>query len=230
MRQVLLSWSGGKDAAWTLHALRGRDDVEVVGLLTTITEGYERIAMQGIRVDVLHAQAAAAGLPVVEARMPQRASNEVYEATFADALARAATRWPDCRAIAFGDLFLADIRAWREALCARLGWTPRFPLFGSHTAALAREMHAGGLRASICCVDTEQLDRGFAGRTFDPALWSDLPEGVDPCGENGEFHTCVHAGPMFDRAIELVRGDTVLRDDRFAYTDFMLADATPRAP
>jgi uncharacterized protein (TIGR00290 family) len=220
---VLLSWSGGKDAAWALHVLRRRGDVEVVGLMTTITGGYERIAMQGIRVDVLHAQAQVAGLPVVEARMPQRADNAVYEATFADALARARQRWPGLRDIAFGDLFLADIRAWREALCARLGWTPRFPLFPSDTAALAREMQAGGLRARLCCVDTTQLDAGFAGRDFDAALQADLPAGVDPCGENGEFHTLVHAGPMFARPLAVERGATVLRDGRFAYTDFTLA-------
>ena len=225
---ILLSWSGGKDAAWTLHVLRQRDDVEVVGLLTTITEGFERVAMQGIRVDVLHAQAAAAGLPVLEARMPQRSSNQVYEATFAEALARARQRWPELRDIAFGDLFLADIRAYREALCARLDWTPRFPLFPSDTAALAREMQAGGLRASLCCVDTTQLDAGFAGREFDAALLSDLPAGVDPCGENGEFHTLACAGPMFASPLAVERGETVLRDGRFAYTDFTLAGRDPR--
>ena len=231
---ILLSWSGGKDAAWTLHALRQRDDVEVVGLLTTITEGYERVAMQGIRVDVLHAQAAAAGLPVLEARMPQRSSNEVYEATFAEALARARQRWPDLREIAFGDLFLADIRAYREALCAQLDWTPRFPLFPSDTVVLAREMQAGGLRASLCCVDTTQLDAGFAGREFDAALLADLPAGVDPCGENGEFHTLAFAGPMFASPLAVERGETVLRDGRFAYTDFTLDRAAradpPRLP
>ena len=219
---ILLSWSGGKDAAWTLHALRQRDDVEVVGLLTTITEGFERVAMQGIRVDVLHAQAAAAGLPVLEARMPQRSSNAVYEATFAEALARARQRWPGLRGIAFGDLFLADIKAYREALCARLDWTPRFPLFPSDTAALAREMQAGGLRATLCCVDTTQLDAAFAGRDFDAALLADLPDGVDPCGENGEFHTVAIAGPMFARPLAVARGETVLRDERFAYTDFTM--------
>ena len=218
---TLLSWSGGKDAAWALHALRQRGEVEVAGLLTTITEGYERIAMQGIRVEVLHAQAAAAGLPVIEARIPQRADNASYEASFADALARARQRWPGLRHIAFGDLFLADIRAWREALCARLGWTPLFPLFGSDTARLARAMIDGGLRASLCCVDTQQLDAAFAGRAFDPALLAALPAGIDPCGENGEFHTCVAAGPMFAHAIALQRGETVLRDGRFAYTDFL---------
>ena len=220
---VLLSWSGGKDAAWTLHALRQRDDVEVVGLVTTITEGYERIAMQGIRVDVLHAQAGAVGLPVIEARMPQRASNEIYEQAFGDALRRARERWPGLGQVAFGDLFLADIRAWREALCLRLGWTPLFPLFGSDTAALAREMIAGGLRASVCCVDTQQLDAGFSGRAFDAALLDALPAQVDPCGENGEFHTCVWNGPMFARPLAIERGETVLRDGRFAYTDFTLS-------
>lgn len=227
---VLLSWSGGKDAAWTLHVLRQRRDIAVAGLITTITEGYERIAMQGIRVDVLHAQAAAAGLPVVEARMPQRASNAVYEACFADALRRAQARWPGLRGIAFGDLFLADIRAYREALCARLGWTPHFPIFDpapGHTARVARAMLDGGLRAQLCCVDTTQLDARFAGRAFDAALLDDLPGDVDPCGENGEFHTCVSAGPMFSAPIALERGETVLRDGRFAYTDFLLrADPT----
>jgi uncharacterized protein (TIGR00290 family) len=180
---ALLSWSGGKDAAWTLHALRQRGEVEVVGLLTTITEGYERVSMQGIRVDVLHAQAAAAGLPVIEARIPQQADNATYEDSFAAALEHARERWPGIERIAFGDLFLADIRAWRETLCSRLGWAPLFPLFGSDTTRLARDMIAGGLRAHLCCVDTTQLDAGFAGRDFDAAL---------------------------------------LRDGRFAYTDFTL--------
>ena len=217
---IVLSWSGGKDAAWTLHALRQRDDVEVVALLTTVTEGYERIAMQGIRVSLLHAQARAAGLPVVEARMPQRADNAVYEAVFADGLARAQALHPGARDIAFGDLFLADIKAYRDALCARLGWTPHYPLFGSDTARLARTMLAGGLDARLCCVDTTQLDARFAGRAFDAALLDALPPGVDPCGERGEFHTLVVDGPMFAAPLDVARGATVLRDGRFAYTDF----------
>ena len=220
---VLLSWSGGKDAAWTLHALRQCREVEVVGLLTTITQGYERISMQGIRVDVLHAQAAAAGLPVIEARIPQAADNDRYVASFSSGLAQARKRWPGLETIAFGDLFLADIRAWRETLCATLGWTPLFPLFDSDTSVLAREMIDGGLRAHVCCVDTTQLDARFAGRAFDAALLDALPAGVDPCGENGEFHTCVWAGPMFDRPLALEQGDTVLRAGRFAYTDFLPA-------
>jgi diphthamide synthase (EF-2-diphthine--ammonia ligase) len=179
--------------------------------------------MQGIRVDVLHAQAAAVGLAVIEARMPQRASNTIYEDVFASALARARERWPGLRHVAFGDLFLADIKAYREALCARLDWTPLFPLFGSDTAAIARDMIDGGLRASLCCVDTQQLDAAFAGRAFDRSLLDALPPHVDPCGENGEFHTCVSDGPMFAAPLALRRGDTVLRDARFAYTDLLLA-------
>ena len=223
MRPALLSWSGGKDAAWALHTLRQRGEVKVVGLLTTLTEGYDRISMQGIRRDVLHAQARAAGLPVIEAWIPQAADNATYVASFAEALHAARDRWPGIAHIAFGDLFLADIRAWREALCADLGWTPLFPLFGSDTAALARAMIDGGLRANLCCVDAQQLNASFAGRAFDAALLADLPATVDPCGENGEFHTCVSAGPMFAAPIALQRGDTVLRDGRFAYADFSLA-------
>lgn len=229
---VLLSWSGGKDAAWTLHRLRQRaavegggvegDDVEVVGLLTTVTSGYERIAMHGIRREVLQAQAAATGLAVIEAVIPPQCDNATYEAAFAQALETARARWPECSGIAFGDLFLADVRAWREALCARLGWTPLFPLFGSDTARLAREMIDGGLHATLCCVDTEQLDARFSGREFDAALLEELPGSCDPCGERGEFHTCVHAGPMFTAPLPIAAGERVLRDGRFAYTDFAL--------
>ena len=226
MTDILLSWSGGKDAAWTLHTLRQRGDVRVVGLLTTLTEGFDRISMQGIRRDVLHAQAEAAGLPVIEAWIPQRADNANYEASFADALVRAQARWPGLSTLAFGDLFLADIRAWREALCARLGWSPLFPLFGNDTAALARAMMAGGLRATLCCVDTQQLDAAFSGRNFDGALLDALPTSCDPCGENGEFHTLVHAGPMFAAPLPVTRCETVLRDGRFAYTDFVLETAS----
>ena len=223
MTPVLLSWSGGKDAAWALHTLRLRGEADVVGLLTTLTEGFDRVSMQGIRRDVLHAQARAAGLPLVEAWIPQAAGNDAYVASFAEALERARARWPGLAHIAYGDLLLADIRAWRESLCARLGWTPLFPLFGSDTARLARDMLEGGLRAALCCVDTTQLDARFAGRAFDESLLRDLPAGIDPCGERGEFHTCVSAGPMFTAPLLLERGDTVLRDGRFAYTDFLLA-------
>lgn len=225
-RPLLLSWSGGKDAAWALHTLRSRDDVEVVGLVTTLTEGYERIAMQGIRHALLRAQSEACGLPVIEAWMPQRADNATYRASFADALLRARERWPGLSDIAFGDLFLQDIRAWREAQCAELGWTPHFPIFDpapGYTARLAQDMLAAGLRAHLTCVDTTQLDADFSGRAFDADLLRALPSSCDPCGENGEFHTLVHAGPMFAAPIATARGETVLREERFAYTDFLPA-------
>ena len=219
---MLLSWSGGKDAAWTLHRLR-QCGIEVCGLITTVTAGYDRVSMQGIRRSLLHAQAEATGLPLIEATIPPACDNGAYETAFASGLTTARQRWPQASAVAFGDLFLQDIRDYRVAMLARLGWEVRTPLFGGDTAMLAREMQAGGLKASLCCVDTHQLDAGFAGRAFDAALLETLPAGVDPCGENGEFHTCVHAGPMFSRPLAIERGETVLRDQRFAYTDFDLA-------
>ncbi len=220
---TLVSWSGGKDAAWTLHTLRMSTQWEVVGLLTTVTDEYDRVAMHGIRHDVLHAQAAAVGLPLIEARQPRNADNAAYEAAFAAALNEARSRWPELRHIAFGDLFLDDVRAYRDALCARLDWTPVYPLFGSDTRTLANDMLAGGLRATLCCVDTQQLDARHAGREFDAALLADLPATVDRCGERGEFHTCVDAGPMFLRPLVLRHGETLLRDGRFAFTDLQLA-------
>ncbi|GGD52247.1 ATP-binding protein [Pseudoxanthomonas indica] len=220
---VLLAWSGGKDAAWTLHVLRQRDDVEVVGLLSTITREYDRISMQGIRREILHAQARAAGLPVIEAMIPARCINDDYEQAMAQALAEASARWPDLRTMAFGDLLLQDIRDYRQQNLARVGWDLVTPLFGSDTPALSRQMIAGGLRAQLCCVDTQQLDARFAGRDFDAALLAELPQAVDACGENGEFHTCVSAGPMFTAPLDVRRGETILRDERFAYTDFLLA-------
>lgn len=218
----MLAWSGGKDSAWTLHALQQRGDLEVVALLTTLTQGYDRVSMQGIRRDVLHAQADAAGLPLIEAWIPQQADNTSYETSFAGALAIARLRWDGIRDIAFGDLFLADIRGWRESLCARLGWNAHFPLFGNDTVQLGREMIAGGLRAHLCCVDTTQLDGRFSGRAYDVELLDELPTSCDPCGERGEFHTVVSAGPMFGHPLELKPGDSVLRDGRFNYTDFLL--------
>lgn len=221
--QVLLAWSGGKDAAWALHVLRQRDDVEVVALLSTITREYDRASMQGVRVEVLRAQARAAGLPLLEAYIPAVCGNAAYDAAMAAALAEAGARWPGLRTAAFGDLFLDDIRAYRAQRLAAVGWELLTPLFGSDTARLARQMQAAGLRAHLCCVDTQQLDARFAGHAFDAALLDALPAGVDPCGENGEFHTCVRDGPMFAAPLALQHGATVLRDSRFVYTDFALA-------
>jgi len=221
---VLLSWSGGKDAAWTLYRLRAAGDVEVVGLLATL-DADARASMQGVRASVLQAQARAAGLPLLEAPLPPAASNASYEQGMAAALDEAARRWPGLETLATGDLLLEDLRAWREASLSRLGWRLCTPLFGEDTAALATGMLHGGLRASLCCVDTQQLDAAFAGRGFDAALLQALPDGIDACGEHGEFHTCVYAGPMFGAPLPLARGDTWLRDGRFAITDFALAAA-----
>lgn len=223
--QVLLSWSGGKDSAWALHVLRGDPRFAVVGLLTTVTDEYDRVAMHGIRRDVLQAQAKAARLPLLEARLPRATDNATYETCFATALDQARDRWPGLSHVAFGDLYLADVRAYRETLCARLGWEPVFPIWGeaADTAALAQRMLAAGLRATVCCVDTQQVDAALSGRPFDHDLLADLPIATDPCGENGEFHTCVHAGPMFAAPLKLHCGATVLRDARFAFTDLTVA-------
>lgn len=223
---VLLSWSGGKDAAWALHALRKQHNFQVVGLLSTITAEYGRASMQGIRREVLQAQADAVGLPLMEVSIPAICSNADYEAALHDGLRRAAHRWPSLHTMAFGDLHLEDIRAYRAAQLARQGWDVLTPIFGSDTAHLAHEMMANGLRASLCCVDTTQLPASFAGRCFDLELLSELPPGIDHCGENGEFHTCVYDGPMFNQPIALTKGDTVLRDARFAYTDFVLTESS----
>ena len=216
---VLLSWSGGKDAAWTLHHLQ-RSGMQVTGLITTLTSGYERVSMQGIRRSILHAQAAATRLPLIEVEIPPGCDNATYEAAFASGLQQAGERWPGLHTITFGDLLLQGIRDYRVALCSHFGWEVETPLFGSDTRQLAREMQAGGLKATLCCVDTQQLPVDFAGREFEASLLRDLPAHIDPCGENGEFHTCVQDGPMFKHPISIRRGETVLRDSRFAYTDF----------
>lgn len=221
--QVLLAWSGGKDAAWALHTLRQRGEVEVAGLLSTVTREDGRASLQGVRREVLQAQARAAGLPLLEASIPAQCDNATYAAAMQAVLEEAKARWSGIRHAAFGDLFLEDIRAWREQRLAEAGWELLVPLFGSDTAALAREMQAGGLRARLSCVDTAQLDAGFAGRDFDADFLDALPANVDPCGENGEFHSCVWAGPMFAAPLQLERGDTELRDGRYAFTDYRLA-------
>jgi uncharacterized protein (TIGR00290 family) len=225
--EVVLAWSGGKDSALALQALRSDPAWQVVGLVTTITRDYDRISIHGVRRAVLEAQVAAVGLPLIEAAIPAAASNEVYEAAFAEALRRARGRWPGLRHIAFGDLFLADVRAYREALLGRLGWDGVFPLWGLDTAALARRFVADGYRAVLTCVDTTQLDAEFAGRQFDGALLDQLPATVDPCGERGEFHTCVYAGPVLGRSLPLVPGGHVRRDGRFEYCDVLLTSGPP---
>ena len=218
MKRVLLSWSSGKDSAWALYLLRRDPAVEVAGLLTTINAEFDRVAMHGTRRSVLEAQAAAAGLPLWVVPLPWPCSNEVYEQRMAEACKRAIDDGVD--AIAFGDLFLEDIRAYRERQLAPTGLEPLFPLWQIPTDELARTMIAGGLRARLTCVDTKQLPGSFAGREFDEALLRDLPAETDPCGERGEFHTCVYSGPIFSGQIDLEAGEIVDRDG-FVFADFV---------
>jgi uncharacterized protein (TIGR00290 family) len=222
MTEILLAWSGGKDSALALAALKADPSYRVLGLLTTVTRDYDRISIHGVRRSVLEAQVRAIGLPLIEASIPANADNAVYEAAFGSALALARERWPGLRHIAFGDLFLEDVRRYREALLESLQWTGVFPLWGRDTALLAREFVESGYRAILTCVDTTQLGPEFAGREFDATLLAQLPSSVDPCGERGEFHSCVYAGPLFTMPLPLVSGDRVRRDARFEYCDVRL--------
>ncbi|MET0230073.1 MAG: ATP-binding protein [Rhodanobacteraceae bacterium] len=224
---LLLAWSGGKDSTLALERLLDNPEWRVAALVTTVTSGYDRIAIHGVRRSILRRQVDALGLPLIEAEIPPQSSNDIYEAAFADALARArAASGGAVDAVAFGDLFLADVRAYREAMLARLGWRGVFPLWGEDTSRLARYFIERGYRAILSCVDTEQLDAAFCGRDFGESLLVDFPAHVDPCGENGEFHTCVHAGPIFRDSIALQRGERVLRDARFQYVDLVESDSS----
>ena len=220
---VALAWSGGKDSSLALSVLQADPAIDVLALVTTITSDYDRISMHGVRRSILEAQVARIGLPLVEAPIPPACSNDLYEQAFAGALAQLRQEHPDVRHLAFGDLFLADVRAYREALLGRLGWDPIFPLWDGDTARLARQFIEQGFRAILTCVDTTQLAAKFAGREFDLALLDELPSTVDPCGERGEFHTCVYDGPIFQRPLVLERGERVTRDNRFEYCDLTLA-------
>lgn len=219
--KALLSWSSGKDSAWTLHLLRQRPDVDVVGLLTTTNEAYGRVAMHGVRRELLRAQADAAGLPLWEVPLPDHCSNEQYEALMSDAMGRA--RDEGIVAVAFGDLFLEDIRRYREQKLAIAGMTPLFPLWSIPTRDLATEMLAAGMVAHLSCVDPRSIDRSFAGRRWNASLIAELPPTADPCGENGEFHTFVSAGPMFSRSIPVAVGEVVEREG-FVFADILAAD------
>ncbi len=216
-----MSWSGGKDSALALDTLRRDPAYDVVGLLTSVTKGYDRISIHGVRRSLLDAQAQSVGLPLEVIELEQAASNESYEAAFHAGLATAAVRHPDTTHIAFGDLFLEDVRAYRERLLAGSAWTPVFPLWGLETSALARRFIDDGFVARLVCVDTTQLGGEFAGRSFDRALLSDLPSSVDACGERGEFHTFVADGPGFRRPVECAVGEKVLRNGRFMYCDLV---------
>ena len=226
-RQVVLSWSGGKDSSLTLAALRADPGMDVVALLTSITREYDRISIHGVRRALLERQADAAGLPIVEINIDPQCSNEAYEAACRDALDRMRRRFPLARHIAFGDLFLADVRAYRERNLAGTGFEPIFPLWGRDTTQLAAEFIDAGFRAHLVSVDTTQLDASFAGRRFDHALLAELPPTVDPCGERGEFHTFVSDGPVFSLPIAVEIGDVVIREERFAYCDLLPRSGVP---
>ena len=216
--RILLSWSTGKDSAWTLHALR-RDGADVAGLLTSLNETAGRVSMHGVREDILRAQADAAGLPLMTIPLPWPCSNEIYETRLRAAVDGAVAE--GFTHVAFGDLFLEDVRKYREDRLAGTGLTPIFPLWGLPTPQLARDMIAGGLRARLTCVDPRVMPREFVGAEFNRRLLDALPASVDPCGERGEFHSCVTAGPMFSRALEVEPGEVVEREG-FVFGDLTL--------
>jgi uncharacterized protein (TIGR00290 family) len=222
---VVLSWSGGKDSTLALAALRRDERFEVVALLTSVTREYDRISIHGVRRALLEAQARALGLPLIELALDPASSNEAYEAAFRAAVDEVRSAFPGVRTIAFGDLFLEDVRVYRERLVATTGMEALFPLWARPTAALAEELVRLGYRAHLVCVDTRQLAARFAGRAFDAALLAELPPGVDPCGERGEFHTFVSGGPVFSRPVPVTPGEVVLREERFAYCDLLPADS-----
>jgi uncharacterized protein (TIGR00290 family) len=228
MKKTIVSWSSGKDSAWMVHVLRQQPEVEIAALLTTINGDAQRVAMHAVRVELLEAQAASLGLPLWKVPIPSPCPNDVYERAMAETVARAVAE--GFTQVAFADLFLDDIRRYREERLAGSGLTPIFPLFDdpSATPALARAMIASGLRARITCVDPKQLDRSFAGRDFDARLLAELPRSVDPCGERGEFHSFAYDGPMFAHPIPIETGVTVERDG-FVFTDLLATESTAQS-
>jgi len=217
--KILVSWSTGKDSAWMLHTLRQQHPGAVAGLLTTTNAAFDRVAMHAVRRELLQAQADATGLPLHVVPLPWPCSNEQYESIMKTAVDGFVQE--GFTHVAFGDLFLEDVRRYREERLAGSGLAPLFPLWKTRTtAALAKDMLDGGLRATLTCVDPKQLDRSFAGRTFDQTLIDDLPAGVDPCGENGEFHSFAHTGPMFAHPIAVSVGEIVEREG-FVFADLL---------
>jgi uncharacterized protein (TIGR00290 family) len=224
---ILFCWSGGKDSAMALHMLQQRPDVRIVALLTTVTETYDRISMHGVRRELLVQQAESIGLPLHEVRIPPQCVNPIYEARMEEALR--AQYDAGVRTVAFGDIFLEDLRAYREKNLARIGMTARFPIWKRDTRELIRYFNSVGFRACAACVDPKVLDRSFAGRELDEQFFRDLPHNVDPCGENGEFHTFVFNGPIFRNPIPIRAGETVERDS-FIYCDLLPCEAGVGAP
>lgn len=218
-KEVILSWSGGKDRVMAFMELSRDPSYKIGCLLTTITLGYDRVSMHGVRVSLLEEQASSLGLPLIKVTIPQGSSNEQYESAMRKILTRAQVN--GVTAVAFGDLFLEGVRRYREERLSQVGMKAMFPLWKRDTRTLANDFLKAGLRAVIVCVDSKFLERSFAGRAFDESLLADLPHGVDPCGENGEFHTFVHAGPIFNPPIPIHLGEIVLRDNRFWYCDLL---------
>jgi uncharacterized protein (TIGR00290 family) len=217
-KRAVLAWSSGKDSAWALEVLRRRREVEVVGLLTTINQHFDRVAMHAVRSELLRAQARAVGLPLHSVLIPWPCSNDAYEAAMAAAVEQLLRAGVSI--MAFGDLFLADVRKYREEKLNGTGIEPVFPLWGSSTSTLARQMIEGGLKARLTCIDPKHLSTKFAGREFDASLLSDLPENVDPCGERGEFHSFAYDGPMFQHPVSIRTGEIVERDG-FVFADLL---------
>jgi uncharacterized protein (TIGR00290 family) len=224
---VILAWSGGKDCTLALREIVRGGEYTVAALLTTVTREYDRVSMHGVRRSLLRAQAASLGVPLREVELSPRASNEEYEAAMDAALTELRAATPGIEGVVFGDLFLEDIRAYREAMLARAGMRGIFPLWGRDTQRVAADFTALGYRAVVVCVDTAALPRELAGREYDAAFVRALPAGVDPCGENGEFHTFVYDGPSFAYRVAHQLGDVVLRDERFAYADLIDSSAPP---
>jgi uncharacterized protein (TIGR00290 family) len=218
-QQVVLSWSGGKDSALALDALLQDDRYEVVGLLTSITADFDRVSVHGVRRSMLLAQVERLGLPLFEIALPRECTNSVYETAFTSALDAIRRELPEAKYLAFGDLFLADVRSYRERLLAKTDFVPIFPIWGVDTHDAATLFVQSGYEAHLVCVDTTLLDPSFAGRRFDAQLLADLPSGIDPCGERGEFHTFVSSAPSFTSPVPFRIGERVLRDDRFMYCD-----------
>lgn len=223
-KRAWLSWSSGKDSAWALHTLRKDPEVECVGLFTTVNAQFDRVAMHAVRRDLLNAQAQSVGLPLESVSIPYPCPNEVYEAAMAGFVAK--VKAEGATHFAFGDLFLEDVRRYREQKLAGTGIAPLFPLWGLETRALAREMVTGGLRAYLTCVDPKQAPRSWAGRLFDPVFVEAVPAGIDPCGERGEFHTFVCEGPMLRYPIDVSVGD-VLERDGFVFADVLPGEREP---
>ncbi len=220
-KKALVSWSSGKDSAWTLQVLRQSNEYEIVGLLTTINSSFDRVAMHGVRRELVEAQADAAGLPLWKVPLPWPCSNPEYEDAMRAACAKAIAA--GIEAVAFGDLFLEDVRQYREDRMRGLGLDPVFPLWKLDTRQLIRDMWAGGVRSRIVCLDPRKMPASFAGRELNAKLVDEFPPGIDPCGENGEFHTFVYDGPMFVHAIPVQNGETVTRDG-FVFTDLLRSE------